>query len=95
MTVKAWTTKDGQKIPIKEMTATHLANTIALIERQAEAECVRLILEGENFLPCVNGEYAQDSIENDLDNLMDYGLNPNEIHPMYDDLVAEQIRGQS
>lgn len=29
-----WETKDGRKIPLKEMTDTHLVNTIAYLDRR-------------------------------------------------------------
>lgn len=28
-----WTTKDGQEIPVEDMTTSHIRNTIAFIER--------------------------------------------------------------
>lgn len=31
-----WVTREGKQIPIKEMTDTHLCNTLKMLERQAE-----------------------------------------------------------
>ena len=33
---KVWTTKDGKKIPIKDMTTNHIVNAIQYFERKEE-----------------------------------------------------------
>lgn len=82
---KMWTCKDGRKIRIKDMTDSHLINTVNLLERKA--------LEFKYNVPYPNfqGEMAQFCAEQEFDNLME--SDASEIAssecPVYDDLVDE------
>ena len=55
----AWTTKDGRKIRIEDMTADHLRNTVAYLRRNAEA--FRAYASFDHFFrgKPPNGEMAQ------------------------------------
>ena len=80
---KVWTTKDGQKILIEEMTDQHLLNTIAFLERVHQEE----IAAAWSCLSTLRGEMAQFYCENDIDKLESEESN----HPQYDDLVEEAM----
>ena len=68
--MKTWKTHSGQIIPIKEMSDTHLINTISFLKRNCENYRYQIIAEGENALGFLQGEMAIDSIERDINSLL-------------------------
>ena len=87
---KKWTTKEGKKIRICDMSDSHLLNSIKMIERQS-----RLRLEGElSFYmscPLPNGEMAQDGFDQEFDALLD--ATPDDFLPcIYYNLVDDARR---
>lgn len=89
---KLWTMKDGNKIRICDMSDSHLANTIVMIERMAEHKTQNAIVTGYKMLCMIQGEMAELSIENDIRHLEDYGIDPSEISSLYNDLFGDQTR---
>jgi hypothetical protein len=65
-----WTTKDGRKIPIKDMEDGHLLNAIRMLQCKASAlqsrETASYFMLGEP-----QGEMAQDAYHAGMDELMD------------------------
>ena len=59
-----WTTKDGAKIAIREMTDRHLINAMRMLERAAEAQLLDMPY------PTFQGDMAQYQAESDFDSLM-------------------------
>ena len=63
--VKIWTTRDGQQIPLTEMSNSHLTNAIAYLERTAEERRdaqVWALIDG----PRPQGELAQEAFANEI-----------------------------
>ena len=74
---KCWTTKNGAKIRVRDMTDVHLANTIRMIERKAE----------EGFLVgCVSCDGAYE------DPYVEMCHNPSELCEEYEWLLEEADR---
>jgi hypothetical protein len=82
----------GKKIRICDMTDSHLANAIALLERYAEHMTNYYIATGYDALASLRGEMAIMSVEQDMSYLEQYGLEPCEVHPLYENLIEEQTR---
>lgn len=89
---KIWTCADGTRLRICDMEDSHIDNAISLIERMAEARTGELVSSGYQALGCLQGEMAIDSVERDIGYLEEYGLDPAEINPLYDNLVMEKQR---
>jgi len=89
---KRWTMAGGKKIRICDMTDSHLANAIALLERYAEHMTNYYIATGYDALASLRGEMAIMSVEQDMSYLEQYGLEPCEVHPLYKYLLKDQQR---
>jgi hypothetical protein len=84
---KLWTTREGAKIRICDMTDGHLSNTIKMLERIAKAKIMASIEARWSLLATLQGEMACMTVENEIAYLEKEGINPSEIHPLYDNLV--------
>ena len=65
MSTKKWKLKDGTKVRIKDMTDSHLKNSIAMLDRMYE----NAILNAS--APICSGDMAQYYAEMEFDNLME------------------------
>ena len=83
---KIWKTRGGKKIPISEMTDSHLLNTIRFLQRAHQ----EAISAGYDVLGMLHGEMAVESVEQELHRLQEDG--PASIAPLYEDLVREALR---
>jgi len=92
MEEKTWKTKDGVEVPIKDLSDNHLLNIIRMLNRASELECFRLICSAQQVLNTLHGEYARMGVEEDIDFLIFYGLDPAKLFPKYNDLVDERQR---
>ena len=66
---KKWTTKDGTKIRICDMSDNHLKNTINLLQHNFDSYIERAIVNGYNILTTIQGEMAEFEIDNELNRL--------------------------
>jgi hypothetical protein len=82
---KAWTTREGQKIPIDQLDDSHLLNCIKMIKRKHE----ETMNAGWQMIGTVSSDEAYDDVERELNALED---GPHTISKSYTDLVAEARR---
>jgi hypothetical protein len=64
-----WTTRDGTRIKIKDMSDSHLINTIRMLERMAPQLHWRAIGNVESALCFVQGEMAEFTLDNESNRL--------------------------
>ena len=88
MRTRCWTTKDGTKIRIMDMSDSHLLNTIKMLERVTEARRIIAIQDGWNALFSVQGEYASMMIEQEVNALEDGDVS-SLMPEIYEDLIEE------
>lgn len=88
---KNWTCKDGRKVRICDMTDSHLANTIAFLERVASQQRQQTINAAYSCAATLQGEMASYYAEQDIDR-MEQSSDDEWLHPLYDDLVGERTR---
>lgn len=81
MNTKKWTTKEGVKIRIKDMTDGHLVNTIRMLERVHASNIEMAMWE----YATVQGEMAQYYMEQAIDEMFKESCD----HPLYGDMVEE------
>lgn len=65
---QVWTTKDGQKVKVRDMTDSHLTNTLKFLARRAQCRCSKHVTDLVNCPP-PQGEYAQVAYESELDDI--------------------------
>jgi len=87
---KRWKQKDGATIRICDMTDSHLANAIALLERAAQRHDMRFALMSNPF----RGDIAFNIMESEQDAILEgeAETDPADLYPVYDDLCAERDR---
>ena len=83
---KKWTTRDGTKVRICDMTDTHLSNAIKYLERLHQ----QTIADGYGVLSMMQGEMAITSIEAEIESLEEEG--PATVCALYEDLLNERER---
>lgn len=81
---KKWTTRDGTRVRICDMTNEHLVNTIKLCRRAHERA------KEEIPYPTFCGEMAQFYAEREYDSFLESG--PEVAFPLYPDLLDEAYR---
>lgn len=85
-----WTTRDGSRIRICDMTDAHLANTIAMLERATERQDHAFAMAPNPF----HGDIAFDMMESAQDAILEgeAETDPSELYPIYENLCAERDR---
>ena len=79
-----WETRDGEIIPIREMSDQHLVNTIHYLNRRHEGYLNLVMLQGP---PMFRGEMAQWAAEQEWLSLAD--SDPRDLWPAYETLLGE------
>jgi len=89
---RKWTMKDGRKIRICDMTDSHLENTLRMLRRYAEAKYHVAISDRWRLLCSLQGEMAQDIVEQELMVLEEEGDWSGFVPPIFESLEMDFFR---
>ena len=87
-----WTTKEGHKIRICDMSDTHLLNTIAFLENKAKEFFTGELSAAYLCLGFLQGEMARDACERDIQFMETVGDDPSKVCHIFDKLKTEARR---
>lgn len=87
-----WTTKDGHKIRICDMSDIHLLNTIKFLEKKAKELYDEELSSAYSCLGYLQGEMAQDACERDIQYIETVGDDPCEMGSIFSKLKDEAHR---
>lgn len=87
-----WTTREGVEMWIRDMTDSHLTNSIRMLERNTKRATEDAIANGYAMLGSLQGEMAQYCVEQELASIEEFGLDTHEAFPVYDELREEAER---
>lgn len=85
--MKVWTTKDGRRIPLHEMTDDHVLNAMRFLARAHRRYVDSIVFFG---IPEAIGEMARVAAEQEVTDAMDSAVD--DLYPIYADLVLEATR---
>jgi len=69
-TKTVWVTKDGQRIPVRDMEDDHVVNTIRLLRRSAAGARLKELDDAFSCLTFLNGDMAQMAVEQEIAGMM-------------------------
>lgn len=89
-----WVTREGERIPVRKMTDSHLVNTIRYLRRAGATEKAEGERAGYSVLGMLQGEMAIDSVERDLSYLESQTVDEylSETRPTFEALLTEAER---
>lgn len=84
--MEKWTTKDGRTIAVKDMSDSHLLNTMKMLERNHSIS----VIEASRSFPTFQGDMAQYYAEQSWFAIQESSVE--EMYPIYADMFDEADR---
>ena len=88
---RLWITRTGERVRVCDMSDDHLNNAIKMLERYAKVFRTQQLAEGYEILNFLHGEYAIQTLEDDLRRIEEAAIE--ELVPdIYESLLLEKER---